>query len=70
MSDADEKYMDSLDKYNIEQDRYVNASHSGKGRTKKEVEKNHHEDPNGHTRKTTQKLINSVHKSREVNKKS
>ena len=58
---ADEKYMDELDKYNIEQDKYESHGHSGKGRSKKEAEQNHHEDPSGHTRKNVQKLINNAH---------
>ena len=43
---------------------------SGKGRTKKESEQhtNQH-DPGGHTRKTTQKLINSHQKEKEQNLK-
>ena len=59
---GDDKYMDDFDKYNIEQDKYENHAHSGKGRTKKEAEKNHHEDPSGHTRKAVQKLVNNAHK--------
>lgn len=59
---GDEKYMDDFDKYNIEQDKYESHGHSGKGRTKKEAEKNHHEDPSGHTRKAVQKLVNNAHK--------
>jgi TPP-dependent pyruvate/acetoin dehydrogenase alpha subunit len=41
----------------------------GKHRSKKEVEEhtNHH-DPGGHTRKTTQKLINSHEKEKQENK--
>ncbi|WAR03043.1 hypothetical protein MAR_009601 [Mya arenaria] len=49
--DADKEYMDKYDDYNIEQDKYVGSSHSGKGRSKKEASQNHHEDPSGHTRK-------------------
>lgn len=60
---GDEKYMDELDEYNIEQDKYGPGGHSGKGRTKKEAAQNtNREDPAGHTRKTTQKLINNAHK--------
>lgn len=62
MADADEKYMDEFDKYNVEQEKYENHGHSGKGRTKKEVAQNHHEDPSGHTRKDVQKLVNNAHK--------
>lgn len=62
---ADEQYMDEYDKYNIEQDKYENQGHSGKGRSKKEVEQNHHEDPSGHTRKTVQKLVNNSNAQKE-----
>jgi len=59
---GDDQYLDELDKYNIEQDRLTNTGHSGKGRSKKEAEQNHHEDPAGHTRKIATKLQNSHHK--------
>uniref|UniRef100_A0A0B7ATZ7 Nuclear protein 1 n=1 Tax=Arion vulgaris TaxID=1028688 RepID=A0A0B7ATZ7_9EUPU len=65
MSEADEKYMDEYDKYNIEQDKYENHAHSGKGRTKKEAAQHHYEDPSGHTRKAMQKLMNNAHKHTE-----
>lgn len=57
---ADQKYMDEYDEYNIEQDKFVNSGHSGKGRSKKEAAQNHHEDPTGHTRKNVQKLMNNA----------
>lgn len=56
---ADKEYMDEYDDYNIEQDKFMHSG-SGKGRTKKEVAKNHHEDPAGHTRKNVQKLMNNA----------
>lgn len=62
---ADDKYMDDLDKYNIDQDKYETHTHSGKGRSKKEAEQHHHEDPGGHTRKDVQKLVNNAHKQAE-----
>lgn len=65
MAEADEKYMDEYDMYNIEQDKYENHAHSGKGRSKKEAAQHHFEDPNGHTRKTVQKLMNNSHKQAE-----
>uniref|UniRef100_A0A0B7BT76 Nuclear protein 1 n=1 Tax=Arion vulgaris TaxID=1028688 RepID=A0A0B7BT76_9EUPU len=65
MSASDEKFMGEYDKYNIEQDKYENHAHSGKGRTKKEAEQHHHEDPSGHTRKNVQKLVNNSHKQAE-----
>lgn len=65
MSGADEQYMNDFDKYNIEQDKYESHGHSGKGRSKKETELNHHEEPGGHTRKGVQKLINNAHKQND-----
>jgi len=66
---GDDQYLDDLDKYNIEQDKYENHGHSGKGRSKKEAGQNHHADPSGHTRKDTQKLINNSHNNAEKTKK-
>jgi len=66
---GDEQYLDDLDKYNIEQDKFESHSHSGKGRSKKEAGQNHHADPSGHTRKDTQKLINNSHNNAEKAKK-
>jgi nuclear protein 1 len=56
---------DKYEEYNYDQDKYE-AGGSGKGRSKKEAAQhtNHH-DPGGHTRKTTQKLINSHEKEKE-----
>jgi len=65
---GDGKYLDKYDEYNIDQDKYEKHSHSGKGRSKKEAEQNHHEDPSGHTRKDVQKLMNNHHKETEKNK--
>lgn len=60
---------DKYEEYNYEQDKFVSGG-SGKQRTKKEAEQhtNHH-DPGGHTRKTTQKLMNSHEKEKEQAKK-
>lgn len=66
---TDEKYLDSLDQYNIEQDKYENHAHSGKGRSKKEVEMNHHEVPGGHERKNVQKSMNSAQNEKNAAKK-
>lgn len=68
-SSGDDKYLDEFDKYNIEQGKYENHAHSGKGRSKKEAEQHHHEDPSGHTRKDVQKLVNNAHKQADENKK-
>lgn len=69
MSSGDDQYLAEYDDYNIEQDRYIHKSHSGKGRSKKEAALNHHEDPSGHTRKQTQKLINNHHKQANVKRR-
>jgi len=60
---------DKYEEYNYDQDKYEGGG-SGKGRTKKESElhTNHH-DPGGHTRKTTQKLVNSHEKEKEKEQK-
>ena len=61
---------DKFEEYNYEADKYVSGSgHSGKGRTKKEAEQHTNwTDPGGHTRKTTQKLVNSHEKEKEERK--
>jgi len=61
---------DDYDEYNYDADRYAAGSgHSGKCRTKKEAEQHtNRPDPGGHTRKTTQKLINSHDKEKEERK--
>lgn len=65
MTDADEKYMDEYDQYNYEQDK-LSGHHGGKGRSKKEAEQHaNHQDPGGHTRKTTQKLMNNAQNQKE-----
>lgn len=65
MSEADEKFMDEYDKYNIEQDKYEKHTHSGKGRSKKEAAQHHFEDPAGHTRKILTNFMNNAHKRPE-----
>jgi len=61
---------DEYDEYNYDTDKYAAGSgHSGKCRTKKEAEQHtNRSDPGGHTRKTTQKLINSHDKEKEERK--
>jgi len=68
--DGDDKYLDEYDKYNIDQDKYESHGHSGKGRSKKEAAQHHHEDPSGHTRKDTQKLVNNAHNNAEKQRKN
>jgi len=62
---TEEVIADKYDEYNYDQDKYEGGG-SGKGRSKKESEQhtNFH-DPCGHTRKTTQKLMNSHEKEKE-----
>ena len=51
---------DQYEHFNYDHDKHIHSGHSGKGRSKKEAELNtNHTDPCGHTRKTTQKLINN-----------
>ena len=57
---GDEKYLDELDDYNIEQDKFVHSGHSGKGRSKKEMEQHSHTEAGGNTRKGAQKLMNNA----------
>lgn len=60
-----DNYMDESDMVSMDRDRYIHLGHSGKGRSKKEArEHTNRHDPNGHTRKTTQKLINNNHNNR------
>jgi len=57
---------DGLEEYNYEQDKYEVSGGRGKGRTKKEAELNtNRHDPCGHTRKTTQRLINSHEREKD-----
>lgn len=67
MADADEKYLDEYDEYNIKQDK-ISGHHGGKGRTKKESEQHVHQDPAGHTRKATQKLMNNAQNQKDTKK--
>lgn len=66
--DSGDPAVDEFEHLNYD-DRVVAGGHGGKCRSKKEGEQhtNHH-DPGGHTRKTTQKLINSHEKEKEQNK--
>jgi nuclear protein 1 len=64
--------VDEYEEYNYEADKLAAGSgHSGKCRTKKEAELHtNRPDPGGHTRKTTQKLINSHEKEKEERRAS
>lgn len=55
-----DKRDDEYEHYNYDHDKHMYSGKSGKQRSKKEVEQhtNQH-DVGGHTRKTTQKLINN-----------
>jgi len=60
-----EGHFDEYEHYNYDQEKYMNAGHSGKQRTKKEAaEHTNHFDPSGHSRKILNKLENT-----EKNKK-
>ena len=60
-----ENYCDEADFYTMDQHKYIHLGHSGKGRTKRESRQHTNGyDPNGHTRKTTQKLMNNKDKQR------
>uniref|UniRef100_A0A0L8HYH4 Nuclear protein 1 n=1 Tax=Octopus bimaculoides TaxID=37653 RepID=A0A0L8HYH4_OCTBM len=58
-------YMDEYDVMSMYRDQYIHVGHSGKGRSKKEArEHTNRHDPNGHNRKTLQKLMNNSYKNR------
>ncbi|KAK3085563.1 hypothetical protein FSP39_005380 [Pinctada imbricata] len=60
-----ENYCDEADMYTMEQHKHIHVGHSGKGRTKREArEHTNLSDPNGHNRKTVQKLINNKEKQK------
>jgi nuclear protein, 1 len=60
---------DKYEEYNYEADKFATGGHSGKGRSKKEAEQHTNwTDPGGHTRKTTQKLVNNHEKEKEERK--
>ena len=59
-----EAHFDEYEHWNFDHDKHIFSGRSGKGRSKKEASQNtNHHDPCGHTRKTTQKLINNYHNS-------
>ncbi len=67
--DFDPENVDEYEHYNYDHDKHMYSGHSGKGRTKKEASQHtNHPDPGGHTRKTTQKLMNSHEKEKEAHK--
>lgn len=54
------KYDDEYEQYNFDHDKYIFSGHSGKQRTKREVnEHTNHADPCGHSRKLLTKLMNT-----------
>jgi len=60
-----ENHFDEYEHYNFDHDKYMYCGHSGKQRSKKESsEHTNHNDPSGHSRKITTKLMNT-----ESNKK-
>lgn len=57
------EYCDESDLYSIDQHKFIHVGHSGKGRSKREVRQHTNGyDPNGHTRKAVQKLVNNKQK--------
>jgi len=59
-----ESYYDEYEHYNFMHDKYINTSHSGKGRSKKEAGLNtNRPDPCGH-RKALNKIINNSMKQK------
>lgn len=61
-----EDCFDEADVYNMDQHKFIHAGHSGKGRSKREVQQRTNTyDPNGHTRKTMQKLVNNKQKQQQ-----
>jgi len=61
-----ESHFDDYEHYNYDQEKYMNAGHSGKQRSKKEAaEHTNHNDPSGHSRKILNKMENT-----EKNKKT
>jgi nuclear protein 1 len=51
---------DQYEHYNYDQEKYMNAGHSGKQRSKKEAQEHtNHNDPSGHSRKILNKLVNT-----------
>ena len=57
------EYCDESDFYSIDQHKFIHVGHSGKGRSKREVRQHTNGyDPNGHTRKAVQKLVNNKQK--------
>lgn len=66
MSPEAESHFDEYEHYNFAYDKHIYRGHSGKQRTKKEAESHtNHFDPNGHSRKIVQKMMNT-----EANKKT
>ena len=60
---------DEYEHYNYDHEKEMYSGHSGKQRTKKEAAQHtNHTDPGGHTRKTTQKLMNNHEKEKCVEK--
>jgi len=57
-----EAHFDEYEHWNYDHQKQMFSGRSGKGRSKKEASMNtNHHDPCGHSRKTTQKLVNNHH---------
>lgn len=74
MSDEiyDVQYGDEYEHFNYDYDKHIFNSHGGKQRSKREVgQHTNHNDPCGHSRKISTKLMNSEHnKARQVKTKA
>ncbi|KFM59267.1 hypothetical protein X975_13203, partial [Stegodyphus mimosarum] len=63
-----EDHFDEYEHFNYDQDKYMNAGHSGKQRSKKEVsEHTNKHDPCGHVRKLVTKMHNTEANRKEAN---
>lgn len=66
-----EAHFDEYEHYNFDADKYINAGHSGKQRSKKEAsEHTNHFDPCGHSRKIVEKLVNTEKNRKKSNSTS
>jgi nuclear protein 1 len=66
-----ENHFDEYEHFNYDQEKYMNAGHSGKQRSKKEAaEHTNKNDPSGHSRKIVTKMINTENNRKKSNSTS
>lgn len=66
-----EDHFDEYEHFNYDQEKFVNAGHSGKQRTKKEAsEHTNKHDPCGHNRKLVTKMQNTEANRKETGNKA